>query len=212
MSSSQQHTTNQPPNANGADPLDSATVADGISDPNGSSNAWSEDRLAPRNSLTVAELSTLAASNNSLPVFQQNASRTLRTELNADAVIIIDYVDAFGGKSVRAISGIESAVLDAGLWLPDWMSPVDANSPVKIIDADPSQFNSLSAVGARELYRSAIALAIPGKTGAAGMLLALSIRPIDFDEAQINAAKTIASLLSLSASRSNDLPPSNESS
>ena len=131
-------------------------------------------------------------------VFQQNASRTLRTELNTDAVLIIDYVDAFGGKLVRAISGIESAVLDAGLWLPDWISPVDANSPVKIVDADQSKFNSLSAVGAQELYRSAIALAIPGKTGAAGMLLALSIRPIEFDDAQIDAAKTIARLLSLS--------------
>ena len=118
-------------------------------------------------------------------------------------MLIIDYVDAFGGKSVRAISGIESAVIDAGIWLPDWMSPVDVNSPVKIIDTDPSQFNSLSAVGAHEQYRSAVALAIPGKTGAAGMLLALSIRPIDFDDAQIDTAKTIASLLSLSASRSN---------
>ncbi|MBT3996083.1 MAG: hypothetical protein HOF01_09810 [Chloroflexi bacterium] len=70
MSSSQQHTTNQSPNANGADSLDSATDAEGFSAPQGSSISSSEDRLAPRNSLTVVELATLAASNNSVPVFQ----------------------------------------------------------------------------------------------------------------------------------------------
>lgn len=54
-------------------------------------------------------------------------------------------------------------------------------------------------------YRSALSIAIPGITGAAGMIVALSERPVDFDDAQIDTAKTIASLLSLSASRSNAL-------
>ena len=205
VSSSQQHTTNQSPNANGADVIDAATDVNDFPATQDDNPNSSEDDLARRNSLTVADLATLAASNNSTPVFRRHAAKTLRTELNADAVLIIDYVDAFGGKTVRAISGIESAVLDSDLWLPDWMSPVDVNSPIIMVDVDPSQFSAISAMGARMHYRSAIALAIPGKTGAAGMVIAFAQQPIGFDDSQIDSAKMVVSLLSLSASRSNAL-------
>ena len=103
------------------------------------------------------------------------------------------------------MSGIESALLETDLWLPDWLSPVDLNSPAKLVDVDPAQFAAISAMGAKSEYRSAIALAIPGITGAAGMIIALSQKPVDFDDVQIDKAKTVASLLSLSASRSNAL-------
>ncbi|MBN4064492.1 hypothetical protein JYU04_02005 [Dehalococcoides mccartyi] len=165
----------------------------------------SGDRLTSRTSLTIPDLAALAASNNSSVVFQQNAVRTLRTELNADAVLILDYTDAFGGKAVRAASGMSAVVIDSELWLPDQLSPVDVNSPVKFIDVDPSRFTSISAIGATAEYRSALALAIPAITGAAGMIIALCEKPVDFDESQIDRAKTIVSLLSLSASRSNAL-------
>jgi signal transduction histidine kinase len=198
--SSQQHTSDQPLEADTADFTNGASNSSSSRDVDVAS---SKNDLVQRNSLTLAELAGLGASNNSTNVFQQNAVRTLRSELNADAVLIIDYVDAFGAKTVRALSGIEQVVANSDIWLPDWLSPVDLNSPMKLIDVAPSQFNAISALGARSEYRSALAIAIPGTTGTAGMIIALSIKPIDFDDVQIDKAKTIASLLSLSASRSN---------
>lgn len=205
VSSSQQPTTDKSPLANGADATSAATGTNESPVPQGEALSSSENRLAKRHSLTIADLAALAASNKSTSVFQQNAARTLRTELNADAVLIIDYTDAFGSKAVRAVSGIEAALLESDLWLPEWLSPVDLNSPAKIVDVDPSQFASISAIGAKSEYRSALALAIPGITGAVGMILALSQKTVDFDDSQIDKAKTVASLLSLSASRSNAL-------
>ena len=204
MSSSQHHTNNQPQTATGADTESAPGVTPSHSN-QGDVLASSQDRLSPRNSLTVAELSTLGATNNSTSVFQRNAARTLRTELEVDAVMIIDYTDAFGGKSVRAISGMENAALDSEIWLPNWLSPVDINSPLKVVDVDPAEFTAISAMGSTSEYRSALAIAIPGVTGAAGMIVALSTKPVDFDDSQIDKAKMIVSMLSLSASRSNAL-------
>jgi signal transduction histidine kinase len=205
VSSSQQPTTDKSPFANGADAKSAATGTNESPVTREEVLSSSENRLAKRHSLNIADLAALAASNKSSSVFQQNAARTLRTELNTDAVLIIDYTDAFGSKAVRAVSGIEAALLESDLWLPEWLSPVDLNSPAKIVDVDPSQFASISAIGAKSEYRSALALAIPGITGAAGMIIALSQKPVDFDDSQIDKAKTVASLLSLSASRSNAL-------
>lgn len=204
MSSSQHHTNNQPITATGADTESAAGVTSSHSN-QGEVLESSRDRLSQRNSLTVAELSTLGATNTSTSVFQRNAARTLRTELGVDAVIIIDYTDAFGGKSVRAISGMENGVLDSEIWLPSWLSPVDINSPLKVVDVDPSEFTAISVMGSTSEYRSALAIAIPGVTGAAGMIIALSTKPVDFDDSQIDKAKMIVSMLSLSASRSNAL-------
>ena len=192
MSSSQQPTTDKSPFANGADAKSAATGTNESPVTQEEVHSSSENRLAKRHSLTIADLAALAASNKSSSVFQQNAARTLRTELNADAVLIIDYTDAFGSKAVRAVSGIEAALLESDLWLPEWLSPVDLNSPAKIVDVDPSQFASISAIGAKSEYRSALALAIPGITGAAGMIIALSQKPVDFDDSQIDKAKTVA--------------------
>jgi len=204
VSSSQHHKTDQPSTATGADQETATGVTSSHSD-QGDVLASSQDRLSPRNSLTLAELSTLGATNNSTSVFQRNAARTLRTELDVDAVMIIDYIDAFGGKAIRAISGIESAALDSEIWLPNWLSPVDINSPLIAVDVDPAEFTAISAMGATSEYRSALAIAIPGVTGAAGMIVALSEKPVGFDDSQIDKAKMIVSMLSLSASRSNAL-------
>lgn len=204
MSSSQQHISDQPSQAPGAH---SEAAVRSTTSPEDQSADYvsSQNRLSPRNSLTVAELAASGATNNSTAVFQRNAARTLRTELEADAVIVIDYTDAFGGKAVRAVSGIESIALDTEIWLPTWISPVDINSPLKVIDVDPAEFTAISAMGAQSEYRSALALAIPGVTGAAGMVVALSEKSVDFDEAQIDKAKMIVSMMSISASRSNAL-------
>jgi signal transduction histidine kinase len=205
VSNSQQHTTDQSPSADDADALHSASSIKDF--PNSESDvlASSDDRLTKRNSLTISDLAALGATNKSTPVFQQNAAKTLRTELNADGVLIIDYVDPFGGKALRGYSGIESVPLGSDLWLPDWLTPVDVKSPVKLVDVDPARFSSVAAMGVKSEYRSALAMAIPGMTGAAGMIIALSEQPIDFDELQIDRAQTVASLLSLAASRTNAL-------
>jgi len=171
----------------------------------GTDRTHTENALTQRNSLTVTELASFGASNNSTPAFQQNAARTLRTELAADAVLIIDYIDAFGGKAVRASSGADAAIIDSEIWLPEALSPVDLDSPIILVDIDPTRFTAITAMAADSEYRSAVAIAIPGITGAAGMLIALSTQPVEYAEAQIETAKTIASLLSLSASRSNAL-------
>lgn len=162
-----------------------------------------EKVLAPRNSLTVAGLAALGASNNSTPVFQQNAVRTLHTELNADAVLVIDYTDAFGTKCVRAVSGMDLALVGSEVWLPDWLTPVDVDAPVKLTDVNPVRLSAATTFAPGSEYRSALAVAIPGITGASGMIVALAERGIEFDEVQIETVKTIASLISMSASRSN---------
>lgn len=136
-------------------------------------------------------------------MFQRNAVRTLRKELNADAVLIIDYTDAFGSKAVRAISGADSAVVGSEIWLPDWLTPIDVHSPVKLIDTDPGVLSKVTAFASGTEYRSVLAVAVPGITGASGMIVALAESGVDFDDSQTETAKTIASLLSLSASRSN---------
>jgi hypothetical protein len=161
--------------------------------------------LTQRNSLTVAELAALGASNNSTSAFQQNAARTFRSELVADLIAIIDYTDAYGGKSVRAVSGVDAAAIDAEIWLPDWLTPVDVDSPIKLVNIEPGRLSAISVVDPDNEYRSAVAIAIPGITGSARLILALSTQPVDFDDSQIASAKIIASLLSLSASRSNAL-------
>jgi hypothetical protein len=144
-----------------------------------------ENDLIQRNSLTVTELASFGASNNSTPAFQQNAARTLRTELAADAVLIIDYIDAFGGKAVRASSGADAAIIDSEIWLPEALSPIDLNSPITLVDVDPTRFTAITAMATDSEYRSAIAIAIPGITGASGMLIALSAQPVEYTEAQI---------------------------
>jgi len=204
VSSSQHHIDDQPSTATGRD-NESAISTTSSHSPQDDALAPPSNRLSPRSSLTISELSTLAATNNSASVFQRNAARTLRTELNVDAVMIIDYTDAFGGKSIRAVSGMENAAIDSEIWLPNWLSPVDINSPLKIVDVEPAEFTAISAIGSTAEFRSALAIAVPGITGAAGMIVALSQKPIDFDDSQIDKAKMIVSMLSLSASRSNAL-------
>ncbi len=203
MSSSQQHKTNRTPTTDGEATSESAVDVNPTPVSQVDDLTSSDPGRTPRNSLTVADLAALGASNTSTSVFQRNAVRTLRAELGVDSVLIIDYIDAFGGKIVRAVSGIESVEPDSELWLPNWLSPVDVNSPIKLVDVDPSQFTSISALGVGSEYRSALALAIPGITGAVGMIVALSRRSIEFDASHIDKAKIIVSLLSLSASRSN---------
>lgn len=56
----------------------------------GTDRSRTENALTRRNSLTVTELASFGASNNSAPVFQQNTDRMLRTELVANAVLIIN--------------------------------------------------------------------------------------------------------------------------
>lgn len=202
MSNSQQHTTDSSLRTHDLDNVenrDDSIVSDGVaaSSPNGTE--------AQRSSLTVADLAAIAATSRSTPIFQQNAARTLRTELSADAVLIVDYIDAFGGKVVRAAAGMDSVVGGSDLWLPEWLSPVDVSSPIKIVDGDPGQFSSISALGTGGDFRSAVAIAVPGVTGASGMVIALSKQPVDFEDSQLAQAQLIASLLSLSASRSNAL-------
>ena len=207
MSNSQQRINDHSPESSNAPGSKESHPNQVIAEPNGlpeDATSTAND-LIQRKSLTIVELAALCASNNSTSVFQQNATRTLRTELNADTVLIIDYTDAFGGKSVRAISGGDAAVVDSEIWLPEWLSPVDINSPITLIDTDPVQFTAISAVDAETEYRSALAIAIPGITGAAGMIIALAKKPVDLDDSQIESAKITASLLSLSASRSNAL-------
>jgi hypothetical protein len=100
VSNSQPHKTDQsqgPPATAGA--TESASTSNLT---RGTDHSHTENALIQRNSLTVTELASFGASNNSTPVFQQNAAWTLRTELAAYAVLIIDYIDAFGGKAVRA--------------------------------------------------------------------------------------------------------------
>ena len=203
MSNSQPHTTDQSQGS----PAIAGTAESGPTSnlTQASDRTHTENALIQRNSLTVTELASLGASNNSTPVFQQNAARTLRTELAADTVLIIDYIDAFGGKAVRASSGADAAINDSEIWLPEALTPIDLNSPIKLVDVDPTRFTAITAMAADSEYRSAIAIAIPGITGAAGMLIALSTQPVEYVEAQIETAKPIASLLSLSASRSNAL-------
>ena len=207
MSNSQPHNPNQPPDSQ-------ANLGDNESPPvktDDQTGDQGNDVLSPeitppqRNSLTVAELAGLGASNNSTTVFRQNAARTLRSELNADAVLIIDYTDAFGGKVVRAVSGVDTSVIDSEIWLPEWLSPVDLDSPMKMVDVDPARFTAITAMDPESEFRSAVAIAIPGITGSAGIITALSNQPIDFNDAQIENAKIIASLLSFSASRRNAL-------
>jgi hypothetical protein len=211
VSNSQQHNSDQPPDSEvnpGANesPLIQADGQTNDQTDDQTGDAPSPEKSQPqRNSLTVSELAGLGASNNSATVFRQNAARTLRSELTADAVLIIDYTDAFGGKVVRAVSGVDTSVIDSEIWLPEWLSPVDLNSPMKLVNVDPARFTTITAMDPESEFRSAVAIAIPGITGAAGIIIALSNQPIDFDDAQIENAKTIASLLSLSASRWNAL-------
>ncbi|MCZ6538307.1 MAG: GAF domain-containing protein, partial [Chloroflexi bacterium] len=157
---------------------------------------------AKRTSLTIPQLAELGASNNSTPVFQQHAAHTLRTELGADAVLIIDYTDAFGARTVRATSGTDKAIVGSEIWLPDWLTPVDVDIPVILIDINPARLSAVTAFAPETRYRSALAIAVPGITGASGMIVALAERGIDFDDSQVEAARTVASLISMSASRS----------
>ena len=120
-------------------------------------------------------------------------------------MLIIDYIDAFVGKALRASSGADAGIIDSEIWLPEALSPVDLNSPITLIDVDPTRFTAITAMATDSEYRSAIAIAIPGLTGASGMFIALSTQPVEYSEVQIETAKTVASLLSFSASRSNAL-------
>lgn len=120
-------------------------------------------------------------------------------------MLIIDYTDAFGTKAVRAISGGDPAVVGSEIWLPDWLTPIDIDAPVSVIDSDPARLSAAAAFAPGTEYRSALAVAVPGTTGASGMIVALAEQGIDFDDGQIEAAKTVASLISLSASRSSAL-------
>jgi hypothetical protein len=120
-------------------------------------------------------------------------------------VLIIDYIDAFVGKALRASSGADAGIIDSEIWLPEALSPVDLNSPITLIDVDPTRFTAITAMATDSEYRSAIAIAIPGLTGASGMFIALSTQPVEYSEVQIETAKTVARLLSFSASRSNAL-------
>ena len=165
-------------------------------------NSFPSTAPAQRTSLTVSQLAALGASNNSTPVFQQNAAHTLRTELDADAVLIVDYTDAFGTKAVRAISGVDLALVGSEIWLPDWLTPADVDVPAIVIDTDPARLSAITAFASGIEYRSALAVAVPGTTGASGMIVALVERGVDFDDSQVEAARTVASLISLSASRS----------
>jgi signal transduction histidine kinase len=196
VSNGQPHTSDSTPATSGVSESRNSAQVDG------SESSPSENALIQRNSLSVSELAALAASSSSTPSVQHSAARTLRTELNVEAVLIIDYTNAFGGKSVRAAIGIDTAFIGAELWLPEWLSPVDINSPVKLVDTDPSQFATIAAMGDESQFRSALAVAIPGTTGAAGMVIGLANQAIDFNDSQIEKAKTVTSLLSLSASRS----------
>lgn len=203
MSSNQPHKTDQsqgtPATAGATESAPTSNLAQGID------QTHVENDLIQRNSLTVTELASFGASNNSTPAIQKNAARTLRTELAADTVLIIDYIDAFGGKAVRASSGADAAINDSEIWLPEALSAVDPNSPITLIDVDPNRFTAITAMATDSEFRSAIAIAIPGITGAAGMLIALSTQPVEYNETQIETAQTIASVLSLSASRSKAL-------
>ena len=77
---------------------------------------------------------------------RQEAAQSLQTELDADAVLIIDYIDAFGTKTVRTISGTSPIAIGSEVWLPDWLTPVDVDMPVKLADTDTAR---LSKAGAR---------------------------------------------------------------
>ena len=158
-----------------------------------------------RNSPSVSQLTKLSASNNSLQVFQQEAARSLQTELNADAVLIIDYTDAFGTKTVRAISGTSPVVTGSEIWIPDWLTPVDVDMPVMLAETDTDRLSAVTALAMGIEYRSVLAVAIPGTTGASGMIVALVERGVKFDDSQVETATTVACLISLSASRSNAL-------
>jgi hypothetical protein len=74
---------------------------------------------------------------------------------------VIDYTDAFGGKSVRSVAGLDAAIVDSEIWLPDWLAPVDHNSPIKVIDVDPVEFTAITAMDPDIEYRSALAIAFP---------------------------------------------------
>jgi signal transduction histidine kinase len=156
-------------------------------------------------SLTVSQLSLLGASNNSTPVFQQHSAHTLRAELDAQALLIIDYTDAFGTSVVRAVSGADQAAVGSEIWLPDWLTPVNADAPVELVDIDPMRFAAVPAFASGDKYTSALAVTVPGTTGASGMIVALVDRRIAFDDSQLETVKTIAGLISLSASRSKAL-------
>jgi hypothetical protein len=169
----------------------------------GVAKSSAENALNRRSSLSVAELAALCASDNSTPVFQQNAVRTLRKELHADAVLIIDYTDAFGTRVIRAVSGADSAIIGSEIWLPDWLTPANVDSPAKLTDIDPAVLSKVFTFAPGVEYQSVLAVAVPGITGASGMIAALAESPIEFDDSRIEAAQTIASLLSLSAARSN---------
>ena len=56
-------------------------------------------------------------------------------------MLIIDYTDAFGTKAVRAISGDDPAVVGSEIWLPDWLTPIDIDAPVSVIDSDPARYS-----------------------------------------------------------------------
>ena len=77
------------------------------------------DQPAQTASLTVSQLAVLGASNNSTPIFQQHAAHTLRAELDAQALLIIDYPDAFGTSVVRAVSGADQAAVGSEIWCDD---------------------------------------------------------------------------------------------
>ncbi|MCZ6538384.1 MAG: hypothetical protein O6922_00965, partial [Chloroflexi bacterium] len=158
-----------------------------------------------RTSLTLSQLTALGALNDSTPVFQQNAARTLRTELSADAVLIIDYTDAFGTRVVRAVSGADPAVVGSEIWLPNWLTPIDVDAPAVLIDTEPARLSAVTAFVSGTEFRSALAVAVPGTTGAQGMVIALMERAVEIDDSQVETAKTIASLISMSASRAGAL-------
>ncbi|NQV24402.1 MAG: HAMP domain-containing histidine kinase, partial [Rhodopirellula sp.] len=117
--------------------------------------------------------------------------------------MIVDYVNAFGTKVVRAISGGDSAVVGSEIWLPDWLTPTDVDFPVTIENTDPARLSAVTAFAPGSEFRSALAVAVPGITGISGLIIALTEQGTGFDETQTEAAKTIAAVLSLSASRSN---------
>ncbi|MDA1280000.1 MAG: HAMP domain-containing sensor histidine kinase [Chloroflexi bacterium] len=168
--------------------------------PGGGSSSLKND-FVRRTSLPISQLATLGASNQSTPVLQQNAVRTLRTELNVDAALIIDYANAFGTKTVRATSGIDSVLVGSEIWLPDWLTPVHVDSPVMIVNDEPGKLAAMTALTPDSEFRSALAVAVPGITGASGMIIALTEQVVEFSESQIESAKIIAGLLSMSASR-----------
>ena len=88
---------------------------------------------------------------------------------------------------------------------PKLVDPIDVDALTVLIDTEPARLSAVTAFVSGTKFRSALAVAVPGTAGAQSMVIALMERAVEIDDSQVETARIIVSLISLSASRAGAL-------